>query len=487
MHDTAYRLGGLAMRLYCDLRTANILEIGSQNVNGTLRDFALSTTHYTGLDMAPGQGVDVVIQPGKPFPVVDDSFDMVMATSVFEHDPVFWMTFTEMCRKAKRGGYIYINAPSNGLFHQYPQDHWRFYPDCGLALVEWAKTQGQEISLIESFVAEREGDLWNDFVAVFRKGAWDEGAPERLICDEVPCTNCRTWRGGDLERRRDETEDMHVMKQLGDRAQHLESDRDALTGAVEAARRELLDAQNRLASLESTLAQRQEEITQAWAQLAEQRDACQLLQAALDESVVRAERAERKLEETNVWVFRLAGERRAFEDRSDKLQRELSRAEAKRRAAEIALEEQKEAMALRLKEARAAVAQVEREMSAALQQGRTEKEATERRMNERVREIATLTNLLAEKEALTRKSAAQVDWFRDMSGVMLNGSSTLKGRLLALLPAFIRYNRQKKLLERKGLFDGEAYLAAHPDVANKGMDPLHHYVRHGMKEGRRAG
>lgn len=36
-----------------------------------------------------------------------------------------------------------------------------------------------------------------------------------------------------------------------------------------------------------------------------------------------------------------------------------------------------------------------------------------------------------------------------------------------------------------GLFDGPAYLAAYPDVAESGMDPLRHYVEHGESEGRR--
>lgn len=33
-------------------------------------------------------------------------------------------------------------------------------------------------------------------------------------------------------------------------------------------------------------------------------------------------------------------------------------------------------------------------------------------------------------------------------------------------------------------FDAAAYLAAYPDVAEAGMEPLNHYLRHGIKEGR---
>jgi hypothetical protein len=43
------------------------------------------------------------------------------------------------------------------------------------------------------------------------------------------------------------------------------------------------------------------------------------------------------------------------------------------------------------------------------------------------------------------------------------------------------------MLKVAGLFDGEAYLEANPDVRAEGQDPLQHYVNHGMRENRRRG
>src|SRR3954452_1380593 len=188
MHDTAFHIGTLAMNIYADLRTDAILEVGSQSINGSLRESALSSTRYVGLDIEDGEGVDLLLEPGKPFPVVESSFDLVMASSVFEHDPCFWITFLEMCRATKDGGYIYINAPSNGVVHRYPQDNWRFYPDSGKALVTWAASQGCPVTLVESFVANREKDIWNDFVAVFRKGPIKKKLPNVFLHEHVPCT-----------------------------------------------------------------------------------------------------------------------------------------------------------------------------------------------------------------------------------------------------------------------------------------------------------
>ncbi len=41
-----------------------------------------------------------------------------------------------------------------------------------------------------------------------------------------------------------------------------------------------------------------------------------------------------------------------------------------------------------------------------------------------------------------------------------------------------------KFLTKTGLFDRDYYLAAYPDVAKSGMDPLHHFMRVGIQAGR---
>jgi hypothetical protein len=201
------------MELYCDLENADIMELGSYNVNGTLRDHAREGTRYVGVDVEAGPGVDVVVAPGDPLPFEDETFDLVLASSVFEHDPCFWDTFVSMIRKTRIGGYIYLNVPSNGTVHRYPNDCWRFYPDAALALVEWAKRQGLNVNVVESFTAERQGDVWNDFVAIFRRGRLDATLPESFVYQRFACVNIRTWKEPELLRSRDETEDMLLLAQ----------------------------------------------------------------------------------------------------------------------------------------------------------------------------------------------------------------------------------------------------------------------------------
>lgn len=152
-----------------------VVEIGSQNVNGSLREVCPAGVRYIGLDFVEGAGVDVVITDPYVLPLPDASADMVVSSSCFEHSQFFWLVFLEAMRVLKPEGLLYLNAPSNGFFHQWPVDCWRFYPDAGHAMVAWARRNGCQAMLLESFVGPRsaghvcEGGMWNDFVAVFLK------------------------------------------------------------------------------------------------------------------------------------------------------------------------------------------------------------------------------------------------------------------------------------------------------------------------------
>lgn len=169
MHDTAYETARLFFGLYWQPEFRTVIELGSQNVNGTLRDHCPPEAHYVGLDLEPGAGVDLVVAAGQPLPLADASVDVVVTSSAFEHDICFWQTFLELVRVVRPGGLVYVNAPSNHHFHRYPVDCWRFYPDAGLALASWARRNGMAVELVECFVGRPGDHGWADFVAVFRR------------------------------------------------------------------------------------------------------------------------------------------------------------------------------------------------------------------------------------------------------------------------------------------------------------------------------
>ena len=176
MHPSALRFGSLFFSTYCtDSTDKVVIDIGSQDVNGSLRSFCPEGTRYIGVDFVEGDNVDVVLKDPYKLPFEDESIDFIVCSSVFEHSQFFWLLFLEIIRILKPSGTLYLNVPSNGYIHRYPVDCWRFYPDSGLALIAWAERNGYSPALLESFIADKHYSKdqpetwWNDYVAVFVK------------------------------------------------------------------------------------------------------------------------------------------------------------------------------------------------------------------------------------------------------------------------------------------------------------------------------
>jgi SAM-dependent methyltransferase len=182
MHNTPLVTGEGVSKIYGGPGKV-VLDVGGQDINGSLRSFFESAgMKYICLDMVEHHSVDIVVKPGDPFPFQDGTIDLVVSTSCFEHDPCFWMTFREIARVVKEGGFIYVNAPSNGPYHGYPGDNWRFYGDAGQALAHWSGRVFQNVSypteVVETFhvipyntVYNDWGGVsgWNDFVCVWKR------------------------------------------------------------------------------------------------------------------------------------------------------------------------------------------------------------------------------------------------------------------------------------------------------------------------------
>jgi SAM-dependent methyltransferase len=214
VHDTALEHGRLFFESYWTPRFEIVVDLGSQDVNGSLRQFAPSDARYIGLDMAPGKGVDVIVEPGAPLPFGDESVDVVVTSSAFEHDVFFWETFLELVRVIRPGGLLYVNAPSNNAFHRYPLDCWRFYPDSGIALAKWAAARGMQVDLVESFVAPPGQAGWADFVAVFRKPSAEPLERSGRIADKVAAVNIFSGSETDLEALQSQTFEVLEIQRL---------------------------------------------------------------------------------------------------------------------------------------------------------------------------------------------------------------------------------------------------------------------------------
>lgn len=95
----------------------------------------------------------------------------------------------------------------------------------------------------------------------------------------------------------------------------------------------------------------------------------------------------------------------------------------------------------------------------------------ETQLKERFHEIALLTKLLRESEAMRIQAPSS------------NAGALTRG-LRGSKPYFWLASLRAYLLARSGRFDAAAYLDANPDVAASGASPALHYVLHGRREGR---
>ncbi len=122
-----------------DLHDGKVLDVGSLDVNGSVRD--LFGFDYTGIDFREGPNVDQVMNAHKlQFPA--NTFDVVVACELFEHDDEFWTSLKEMGRVLKKGGHLLITTRGNGFkLHEHPEDFWRFMPSARKRLLELAKCE----------------------------------------------------------------------------------------------------------------------------------------------------------------------------------------------------------------------------------------------------------------------------------------------------------------------------------------------------------
>ena len=112
-HDEQRRfIAGVAEYLPEFFVGTRVLEIGSLDVNGSIRSFFVDCD-YKGLDVAPGPGVDIV-GGGHEFDAPNGSFDVVVSVETMEHNPYWIETVGNMLRLCREGGLILITCASLG-------------------------------------------------------------------------------------------------------------------------------------------------------------------------------------------------------------------------------------------------------------------------------------------------------------------------------------------------------------------------------------
>jgi SAM-dependent methyltransferase len=114
-----------------EVRGRRVLEVGSYNVNGSLRPAieSLQPAEYVGIDIRSGPGVDELCPVERLAERFGrESFDLVVSTNTLEHVRRWKQAISNIKHVCRPGGIVLIAAPSDFPFHAYPNDFWRFEP-----------------------------------------------------------------------------------------------------------------------------------------------------------------------------------------------------------------------------------------------------------------------------------------------------------------------------------------------------------------------
>lgn len=93
-------------------QTGHVLEVGSLNVNGEVRDLFTWADSYTGLDITPGPGVELVADARTWVP--DRLYDVVVSTEALEHIEHWDLVMDTILAACKPGGYIILTCATTG-------------------------------------------------------------------------------------------------------------------------------------------------------------------------------------------------------------------------------------------------------------------------------------------------------------------------------------------------------------------------------------
>lgn len=246
----------------------------------------------------------------------------------------------------------------------------------------------------------------------------------------------------------------------------------------------------RLAVAESTMIQRQEELAQLMAQFLEsERAAAQAIanEATSQEQLLDAKhRIAEATAQIKAMAQESAAELAAAEVNAARLQTEivqltqmLKKQEEEAKITQGARELAEQA----LKAQREKTAQLDAEfkqLQAVKQSADSARTIAEQKLGDRFTEIARLTTMLADESVKVDQAHANEEWLR--SALQLAASSP---KWWAFMPEKWRQKRVHVRYRNSGLLDADIYLEANPDVAEYGMDPVRHYILHGMAEGRK--
>lgn len=171
MHPSSYERMEYFKKTLDSNKKLDILDIGAYDSKGNYNYsniFNEKKWNYQGLDLKPGNNVDIVVEdPYNWIEIEDNSFDVIISGQAFEPIEFFWLTLEQIKRILKPGGIMCIIVPSTGPVHRNPYDCWRFTPEGVKAFAKYIKFE-----IIET--GSSDIPLWKDSSIIAKKPKSDK-------------------------------------------------------------------------------------------------------------------------------------------------------------------------------------------------------------------------------------------------------------------------------------------------------------------------
>jgi SAM-dependent methyltransferase len=103
-------------------RRVRVLDCGSLDINGRNKEYWNTESGYTGIDLAPGKNVNIVMAiEDADWP--DEHFHVVISTECFEHNPKWREGLANMIRMLKPGGMLIVTCATTGRGEHGTAEH----------------------------------------------------------------------------------------------------------------------------------------------------------------------------------------------------------------------------------------------------------------------------------------------------------------------------------------------------------------------------